>query len=568
MKKNLPILIISVLGVVLSIILCGICLKFTYFEPDTASYLFQAKLFAQGKISVPTPIRTSDGAPIQDPNGKLMPEYGLSPSPHINMLNGKWYSKYPFGNALMLMFGVFFNVPWFIPALATGGAIFLLFLLIKDTYGKPIALIAAVIALISPATAGMGSTWFSEPVSRFYLTLFLFTLVRILNGQRHVIYPLLSGIALGYAFNTRPLSAIVFGVVGAGFALYHLYKPAVLDESIEGIDEQNQPNTPTQKQLMTRLGIFLIPFAFMILVCMAWNHHFTGNPFKFTHTAAQPYDKVGFGKRTEGYYPDIERAWEFKPQWAVKRTWQHILPCISFNALGWGNYRPRLLVEPKPSLKFFLDFFPLLIPWFLALLPLFHPSRNRYDVLCISFIVGSLLLYAFFYFEGSTWGITPVNARYYAEAIFLGFIPLTARGMYILYQRFKKPIWTNKLAYAAGICLLLLSVNTVWSYVRIGKVYQNWGSIPFYQKLPRRAAEFDIHNAVIFITGTRDAPIGDYPFKSLNEANIVYYKLGPAPRWGLTFSDWQSVYKEYFKGRDAYLYEVGKNNIKPLVPDP
>ena len=228
--KNKPILIISILGVILSIILSGIYLNFSYFEPDTASYLFQAKLFAQGKISIPTPIQTSDGTPVQDPNGKPMPEYGLSPSPHINMLNGKWYSKYPFGNALMLMFGVFFNAPWLIPALATGGAIFLLFLLIKDTYGKPIALIAAVIALISPATAGMGSTWFSEPVSRFYLTLFLFTLVRILNGKRHVIYPILSGVALGYAFNTRPLSAIVFGVVGAGFALYHLYKPTVVDD--------------------------------------------------------------------------------------------------------------------------------------------------------------------------------------------------------------------------------------------------------------------------------------------------------------------------------------------------
>ena len=570
--KNRSILIISILGVILSIILSGIYLNFSYFEPDTASYLFQAKLFAQGKISVPTPIQTIDGTPVQDPNGKPMPEYGLSPSPHINMLNGKWSSKYPFGNALMLMFGVFFNAPWLIPALATGGAIFLLFLLIKDTYGKPIALIAAVIALISPATAGMGSTWFSEPVSRFYLTLFLFTLVRILNGQRHVIYPLLSGFALGYAFNTRPLSAIVFGVVGAGFALYHLYKPTVVHDSTE-TDEQNQTNTPTQKQLMTRLGIFLVPFAFMVLVCMAWNHHFTGNPFMFTHTAAQPKDKVGFGKRTEGYYVAPDSGWEFKPQWSVKRTWQHILPCISFNALGWGNYKHRLLIEAKLTPKFFLDFLPLLIPWCLVLIPFFHFSPNRYDVLCMAFIVGSLILYAFFYFEGSTWGFTPVNARYYTEAIFLGFIPLTARGIYILYQQLKilyqqlkKPIWKSKLAYTMGICLLLLSVNTVWSYMRIGRVYQNWSAV--YQKLPPLVKKFDVHDAVIFVPNTRDAPVGDYPFKSLDEANIVYFKLGPAPRWGLTNSDWQSVYKTYFNGRDAYLYEAGKNNIKPLIPDP
>ncbi len=564
--KNKTILIISILGVLLSIVLSGIYFNFSYFEPDTVSYLFQAKLFAKGKISVPVPPQTIDGEVTLEPNGTPMPEYGLSSSPHINMLNGKWYSKYPFGNALMLMFGVFVNAPWFIPALATGGALFLLFLLVKETYGKPIALIAAVIALISPATAGMGSTWFSEPVSRFYLTLYLFALIRTLNGTGNVLYPLLSGFALGYAFNTRPLSAIVFGVVGAGFALYHLYKPRMTIESSEAA-EQNQDNSPTRKQLVSRLGIFLSPFAVLILVCMAWNSHFTGNPFTFTHTAAQPYDKIGFGKRTEGYYPNIENAWEFKPEWAVKRTWRHILPCISFNAFGWGNYRPNLLVEPKASFGFILDFLPLLLPWFFVLIPFFHASRNRYDVLCIAFIVGSLLLYAFFYFEGSTWGFTPVNARYYTEAIFLGFIPLAARGMFIIYERFRL-LQRRGLAFAVGVCLLLLSINTVWSYVRIGERYQNWGHV--YQKLPPMVAEQDIHNAVIFVSRHRGAPIGDYPFKSLQEADIVYFKLGPAPRWGLTNSDWKAVYAQYFSdsGRKAYLYEPGQNELKPLSFEP
>ena len=579
--KNKTILIISILGVLLSIILSGIYFNFSYFEPDTVSYLFQAKLFAKGKISVPVPPQTIDGEVTLEPNGSPIPEYGLSSSPHINMLNGKWYSKYPFGNALMLMFGVFVNAPWLIPALATGGALFLLFLLVKETYGKPIALIAAVIALISPATAGMGSTWFSEPVSRFYLTLYLFALIRTLNGTGNVLYPLVSGFALGYAFNTRPLSAIVFGVVGAGFALYHLYlyKPRITSNSSE-TETQDQNNSPTRKQLMSRLGIFLIPFAVMIFVCMAWNTHFTSDPFTFTHTAAQPYDKIGFGKRTEGYYPNIEQAGEFKPEWAIKRTWRHILPCISFNAFGWGNYHPNLLVEPKASFGFILDFLPLLLPWFFVFVPFFHASRNRYDVLCIAFIMGSLLLYAFFYFEGSTWGFTPVNARYYTEVIFLGFIPLAAKGMFILYERLKKPILKNKLTdvaviryvaivcYIAGACSMLIGINTVQSYVRIGKVYQNWSGV--YQKLPPLVKKENIHNAVIFVPQHRGAPIGDYPFQRLEEADIVYFKLGPAPRWGLTNSDWKKVYAQYFSDSDrkAYLYEAGPNELKSLSLEP
>ena len=541
--KIKPIYIISILGLLLSVLLCGIYFQFSYFEPDTVSYLFQAKLFAEGKLSVPAP-----------------PEHGFSSSPHINVLNGKWYSKYPFGNALMLMFGVFINAPWLIPALATGGALLLLYLFVKEIYGKihpGIAMIAAVLALVSPATLGMGSTWFSEPVSRFYLSLYLLTLLRTLNCKNdasllaRIGYPLLSGFALGYAFNTRPLSAVVFGVVGAGLTLYHLFT------QWQHHHKMAQALLPTLK----RLGFFFIPFVVMLGVCMAWNTHFTGDPFMFTHTVAQPYDKIGFGVRTEGYEPDLEGAFLFTPAWAIERTWRHILPSISFNALGWGSYHHDLLEDMELSVVWFIAFVPLILPWILVFLPFCHRSRNRYDVFCLSLLVCNLLLYAFFYFEGSTWGFTPVNARYYTESTFLGFIPLAARGMFILYERFK-PFQRRGLTIGVGVCFLLLSVNVVWSYIRIGKVYQNWS--PVYQKLPPTVAERDIHNAVIFVAQHRGAPIGDYPFKNLQEADIVYFKIGPAPRWKLTNSDWQNVYAQYFAGRDAYLYVPRENSLTQL----
>lgn len=63
--------------------------------------------------------------------------------------------------------------------------------------------------------------------------------------------------------------------------------------------------------------------------------------------------------------------------------------------------------------------------------------------------------------------------------------------------------------------------------------------------------------AVVFIPHTREAPIGDYPFKDIENASIIYFKLGPDKVWGLTNSDWRSVYRQYFKGRYAYMYENG-----------
>ena len=268
--EKLLFIILFCLGSGLSILLCYLYFNFTYFEPDTVSYLFQAKLFARGKICAEAP-----------------PEFGFSSSPHINILNGKWYSKYPFGNALMLTLGVFVKAPWLIPALATGLAIVLLYLIVREVYDSKVALLAAVLGLISPATLGMGSTWFSEPVSRLYLGVFLFALIKTLKGGRWF-YPIISGFALGYSFNTRSIPAAAFGICGALFVLYWLVR------------------TQNKTRILKSTSVFLVPFALMVALCMSWNYYFTGNPLKFTHNATQPYDKLGFGKRTEGYEPDLE----------------------------------------------------------------------------------------------------------------------------------------------------------------------------------------------------------------------------------------------------------------------
>ncbi len=742
LTNNKAVIVICILGIALSTLLSGLYFRFAVHGCDTASYLFQAKLFACGKLSVEAP-----------------PEYSFSSSPHINILNGKWYSKYPFGNALMLTLGILVGAPWLIPALVTGFALLLLYLIVRETYGPRIALIASVLGLISPATLGMGCTWFSEPVSRFYLAIYLLALIRTLKGARWF-YPVLSGFALGYAFNTRPIPAVVFGLAGACLVVYWIAR------------------SQEKMVILKAMALFIIPLALMMGVCMAWNTYFTGNPLKFTHNAAQPYDKMGFGKRIEGYDPDMEHAGVFTPQQAFERTWRHTLPCISFNTLGWGYYQPNLfrsysnytnsviagIVAKSPTsfangrqthaedwvtLKFWghgdgtgqiqfqtrgsefapgltgkapgfscsggktdismrlvkqgnqytgyfrtaqssdwvqvgpttipltpplevgvyagvatssgsmyvnysffrvnsdssgemisddfanssqglrriwrwsrepkqwtltksglrlqadvnsdlyvddsaarlyqttstdafdietqfaanwmnrkllltLRVIPLAFPIILMLIPLLHPSRNRYDILFLAFLLFDLLFYFFFYFEGSTFGITPAHARYYTECTLLGIIPLVARGMFIFYgwvRKIHSKLLLGGLYITLGLLLVLLSINTVHTYALIVKPYRNW--LYVYQGAPRLVKQQDIHHAVIFIPRSRDAPMGDYPFQNLQDADIVYFKLGPSKAWRLTNSDWRSVYEQYFRGRSAYRYEGGQ--LTPLI---
>lgn len=566
-------IIISVLGLILTITLCGIYFRFSYFEPDTVSYLFQAKLFAHGKLCEKSP-----------------PEFGFSSSPHINILNGKWYSKYPFGNALMLTLGVFVNAPWLIPAIVTSLSLLFLFLLISNTYGKRTALVATVLGLISPATLVMGATWFSEPVSRFFLAIFLFSLIKTLsgynlsissrrrqaNGQKdkgtktqenkdyvsrfrfHItrntqhatskwFYPLISGFSLGYVLNTRPLTAFAFGLCSGFFVFCWILR------------------TGEKKSLIKAMLFFLISFFVMVFVCMAWNYYFTGNPLKFTHNAAQPHDKIGFGKRSEGYDPNLENAFVFTPEYALRRLWQNVLPCISLNTLGWGYYQPnvfrRFVANWKNNKLLPLGIIPLIFPFILMFIPVFHSSRNRYDFLFLSFFLVTALLYFFFYFDGSTFGFTAINARYYTECTLLGIIPLMARGIFIVYG------WISSITHkwsgiavkvVAGLLAVALTINTVHTYILQATPLQNWGAV--YQKLPRLVKENDIHNAVVFIPHHRGAPLGEYPFKSLEEADVVYFKLGPSKMWKLTNSDWKAVWNKYFKKRKPYIYEGGKLN--------
>ena len=64
-----------------------------------------------------------------------------------------------------------------------------------------------------------------------------------------------------------------------------------------------------------------------------------------------------------------------------------------------------------------------------------------------------------------------------------------------------------------------------------------------------------VHHAVVFLPNTHAAPIGDYPFEPLDRADIVYYRYGPFPEWGLLDRPLRDVYPAYFRGRRAFLYE-------------
>lgn len=519
---------VAVAAAVATVLLGRACFPTLAFDPDSAAYLFQAKLLAEGRIAAPAP-----------------PEFGFSPSPHIDIYRGLWFAKYPFGNALMLAPGVLAGAPWLMPAIATGLTLLLFFGIVRTLYDDRVAALALLLAVLSPTTLPMGATLLSQPASRLCIAAFLWAILRMLRappGLGRQLWAALAGLALGYGFNTRPLVAIVFGVLGAGLAL------AVL------------ARRPDRAGFVRPALWAAVPWLLMLGLYLAWNAALTGDPLLSPYHALQQADRMGFGLRGEGYTPFVrDFRIRFTPGHAFARIWLHTLPCVLFNTLGWGAYDPSMLFPNVPEHRFPVLAPLLLLPLGLILLPFAGRRRRPADLFCGLAFLTTLASLLFQYSDHASWGSTPVHCSYYSEAILFGLIPLIARGILILHAAAARRLGqAGPWAFAVAGALLL--ANTLHGDARLVRWLRWWD--PAYQVLPGLVAEARLHHAVVFVAHTRNAPLGAYPFVPLDQADIVYFRTGPLPAWGLNNPDWRLPYRQYFAGRAAYLYDKGV--LRPL----
>lgn len=526
---------IALAAVLICSLLAKDCFPLGAFEPDTTAYLFEAKLLGQGRLSAEAP-----------------PDFGFSSSPHINIYAGRWFSKYPFGNSLLLVPGVLLGAPWIMPALFTGLTLLLYFAVMRELFDWRTGSVALFLAFISPTTLLIGATLLSQPASRLCMALFLYAMLRVLKqapGTRRSLLACLAGLALGYGFNTRPLVAIVFGIVGAGFALCRI------------------AHRTDRRRFVPAVLWGLTGVLAMLALYFAWNAALTGDPGLSTYHVLQQADRMGFGMRGEGYAPFIQDfRIDFTPAYAWERIWTHTLPAVLLNATGWGWYQPSMFYPADPHFQFPSLAPLLLLPLVLIVLALLHRSRGTPDCFCAFLLLTNFAAHFFQYADHTSWGATPLHASYYSEATLFGLIPLLARGILILHGALTRRFGRIGEAGLITIGVLLLA-NTIHSDSMFIGWFKNWD--PYYQRLPELVAVAKLHHAVVFVPHSRDAPLGEYPFKPLDQAEVVYFRTGPLPAWGLRSSDWRAAYAAYFIGRNAYVYEAGElRKLEAVAPQP
>jgi len=175
---------------------------------DEHANLFQAKVFATGKLYAPGPSQP-----------------GAFYVPFVLDWEGRRFSKYPPGYSLVLALGVLARTPWLVNPLLGALALIATFALGREIFlhDEQAALLAAIFGATSPMFLGLSAALLSHALSLLLLTTFAWAFLRsTLHALRPTLYALLAGVTLGWAALTRPLTAIAYALPFGVWAVWQV----------------------------------------------------------------------------------------------------------------------------------------------------------------------------------------------------------------------------------------------------------------------------------------------------------------------------------------------------------
>jgi 4-amino-4-deoxy-L-arabinose transferase-like glycosyltransferase len=126
----------------------------------------------------------------------------------------------------LLALGTLIRAEWLVNPLLGSAEIAVLYFLGKEVYDETTGRIAALLGVVSPFLLTASSEYSNHGSCLLFLSFFLlffFRTIRPLRGVRgssSLADPLLSGLSLAMALNTRPLTALAISIPIAGYAIY------------------------------------------------------------------------------------------------------------------------------------------------------------------------------------------------------------------------------------------------------------------------------------------------------------------------------------------------------------
>ncbi|MBN1550836.1 glycosyltransferase family 39 protein [bacterium] len=335
---------------------------------DSVNYLFQASLFAQGKL--------------YEKSSELTPFFAVE---LLRYKHGKMHSHAPFFYPFVLMFGVLAGKPWIVNPIVASMTLLLVYITGVRHYNKLVGILAAILMLFSPFFLIMSATFMSHAVGCFLsISILLFLLEYTTFGKMK--HALILAALCGLLFNTRPLTGVMM-VLGSAICMLFPDKSA---------------RRKKYRDIMIVLAIFLVFFLLFILYQGVFSGQFLIFTFGSDHTT-----KMGSSGESGGY----EIIALFQKFGLLQKGWQTLPYGIASVKDQIGLYFTYVLNWPK-----WMNFAFFFIPFILL-------RRTRNDMIPFVLFVMVILGYTLYYKPAIMYG-----PRYLYETIPF-FIILTARGI-------------------------------------------------------------------------------------------------------------------------------------------
>lgn len=517
---------------------------------DASAYFFNAKIYAGGQLSAPTP-----------------PSSTSFPGPFMLIFHGRWFSQYEPGTALTLVPGIWLGMPWLVEPVLGTLALLGIGLIAARLYNRRVATLAVLLGCLSPFYSYLAASYLSHTIALFYLVWGLWAFLRFRQGGAGW-NMLLCGCCFGMAVLTRDLVALLY---------IALLLPGVV------LLTWQKSKSKGKRLRLRRWQWWLVLLAIALLSCFLYlgnNFLLTGDMLTTPRNLFFAGDTWGFGQDI-GFYGQHTLA-------AGMVNLDQLLTSLQIDLFGWPFYFTlaflalpfltslpfRFTRKSRSKTRSLSQTGPLLLPAAQATdSPKTHTIQaHKADWLLLTVLVLTVGSYVGYFYNGIYLG-----PRYLFEDLpFLlilssrGILTLDAWG---LKSRQAASNWLQRPAKLATrptrpifslMTLLLVSIlvlcNLLYYLPRQAERYQHFTGLPDLMPLATsQIYQSPVHHALVV---TDDLAVYQLILFPLNDpqlkGDVIY-------AWGYTTAQFQEL-RRAFPDRTLYLLVIEADGSIRYIP--
>ncbi len=245
---------------------------------DEMAYLYQARIFAGGQVSIASPENSSS----------FWQPFVVDYRP-----TGQRFGKYTPGWPFILSFGEMWGQLWLINAFFSMLTVATVYRLGREIFGADVGVIAALLTAFSPAALLLNGSLMAHTAALFYATFFMYAYWRMERGSRRLRWGLTAGIALGALAATRPLTTVAIALPFVVWSGARLLATLILTER-----KSRQINTRLQRFWQMLAPLLLLSAGALLLASLIplFSFAVTRDASQNLYRLVWEYDGIGFGE--------------------------------------------------------------------------------------------------------------------------------------------------------------------------------------------------------------------------------------------------------------------------------